>query len=181
MINTIKDKKEKINGKLGIILCAIITIFFMCTYIWVNYHRKSMDITAIPVINADNEKFLHIEEVNSDDNGTLYVTAIATNSDIKYDYFNWVLGEGNAVYKKMSILLVSNDGQTAYKLKTYPYAFKSKDNSISEEFSSYNGILAYGDVGMLEDGSKKVAVLFEDREGNSHILFPKEDYYIDEN
>lgn len=175
-----KNRIKKFHTILGVSTCVVITILFMIVYIFINYHTKIIDITSIPVVKEDDKKTLHIESVSKDDNGVLYVTAAAENTDINYDYFNWVLGEGNQVYKKMSILLIANDEETAYKLKTYPYSFQSQHNSISNELCLNNGILAYGDVKMLEDGAKKLAVLFEDMEGNSYILYPKEDYYINE-
>lgn len=180
MIKILKDGRERANIFLGIIICGVITILFMFTYIFVNYHKKSIDITSIPVIEEDEKKFFHIESVTTDDNGVLYVTAAARNADINYDFFNWVLGKGNQEYKKVSILAVSKDEKTAYKLKTYPYAFKSQDSSLSDDICGNNGVLAYGSTAMLQGEKKKLAVLFEDREGKSYILYPKEDYYVDE-
>lgn len=180
MKNMLKERKEKMKIILGVGICLVSSLLFIFSYILENHHTKVIDMTAIPVLDTNENRVLCIEEVSTDKNGVLYVTAATKNTDINYNFYNWVLGGGNNVYKKASILLVDKEGKSAYKLKTYPYSFNSKDGSISDELCTGDGVLAYGNVKMLKEGSRKVAVLFEDREGNSYVLYPKEEYYINE-
>ena len=180
MKNMLEERKGRMKTILGVGICLVSTLLFKFSYILVNYHTKVIDITSIPIIETNENRVLYIEEVSTDKDGVLYVTAATKNTDINYNYYNWVLGGGNNVYKKASILLVDKEEKNAYKLKTYPYAFNSKDDSVSDELCTGDGVLAYGNVKMLKEDSRKVAVLFEDREGNSYVLYPKEEYYIDE-
>ncbi|WP_294345371.1 hypothetical protein, partial [uncultured Clostridium sp.] len=82
MKNMLEERKVRMKTILGVGICLVSTLLFMFSYILVNYHTKVIDITSIPIIETNENRVLYIEEVSTDKDGVLYVTAATKNTDI---------------------------------------------------------------------------------------------------
>ena len=121
-------------------------------------------------------RYFDVEKTEVLDDGTYYVVAVSRNESLSYDYRNWVIGEGIGEYRKVAVLLVDDKERKAYRLKTYPHAFLPETTRLKEQDCEVYGLIAYGTEEMFEEGSRRLAVSYEDRAGNSYIIYAGERY-----
>lgn len=169
-------RKSECQMLLGIGVCCLISCFFMICYILINHHTKEIDISLFSELSTSKNRYFDVEKIASLDDGTYYVVAVSRNKDLSYDYRNWVIGEGKGEYRKVTVLLVDDEEQKAYQLKTYPYAFTPETARHNEQECEKYGVIAYGTEEMFEDGNRRLAVSYEDRAGNSYIIYAGERY-----
>ena len=152
------DKKKNSRIILGIIACMFFSGGILFGSIWKCRQVKKLDCSDIPIQKEEKGVWFDVTDLSFDDNGVLYITARAENDKIQYKYKNWVLGEGKNVYRNMSMILIAEDGKTAYRLPTYPHAGASQSADQAEE-STTNGIIAYAPRKILKNGPFSNAVL----------------------
>lgn len=177
-------KKTNLNQNklwIGSIVCVIFTLIFMVLFLMTSRAASTIDISALPVLESTDHQRFYINDVSTDSHGTMYITGAAQNDSLTYNYVNWVLGPGQQVYKNVSLLLVDQTAQTAYKLKTYPYQYASENAVINEMTANGNGFIAYGDKKISKATDLTIAVMFEDPDKNCYILYPEEDKIQNEN
>lgn len=154
---------EKKKTLIGIGVCGIVTVLFLMMFILFNCRTSKIDISEIQVLKESEQNSVKIEQVEFLNHGVFRVNVIAEPEGIAYDYHNWVLGDGTGLYKNYTVLLVEQNHQNAYKLKTY---------------CQDSGMIGLGKTSLLEKNNLEIAVMFQTREGEYYILYPKESYYV---
>ncbi|MGN0484394.1 MAG: hypothetical protein ACI4HI_12670 [Lachnospiraceae bacterium] len=177
------NKKQKCAVIIGGVVCIVLAGAIILAFILKSRQVEKIDCSHIPVQKQQKDVYFQIDEVGFDEHGVLYITAEAENAKIKYSYKNWVLGEGKNVYRKSKIVLVDDEHKVAYKLPTYPHATPSqseKGEGSEIETATTTGLVAYAPKKLMKKGPFSIAVLFEDREKNETILYPKEEQIVNE-
>lgn len=170
------DKKYYILGTLA---CIILTVIMAVTYIICARHTYVIDIKNIPILSSSDNAYLYIDRIDIKDNVKV-IFAAAKDGNIVYSYDNWVLGEGNDVYKNRSLLLVDPKSETARVLPSYPYLFTPETDLSNHQCYEYSGIKAYIDNSYSgSDRDLLIAVLFKDRDGNKYICYQKGSIHAD--
>lgn len=160
-------QKLKVQG-LAIVTCILITIMFVFVFHRTAVRTGELDMSEIQIIKQAPQVEFYVNNIEKKGD-RVCITAGARNDNIIYEYVNQVLGAGTGVYRKVSVILVDEEKNIGYKLRTYPYRFNAEDES-KISLCNNNGVIAYG-THIDNEKDLKVGVLFEDREGKKYALY----------
>lgn len=156
--------KEVKNIIVGTVCCFVGTMLFLGCYLGANLQTKRVDLLTVESDLNDNIANLKVIDICQERFGITKIIFEAKYKDMVYSFYNYTEGEGEGEYKNVS-LCAYTDNNELLELRTYPYG---TENDM---------YIAY--VSNELTGRMKIAVMFQNMDGERFIYGLENDYELD--
>ena len=161
--------KEKNSLLIKFIIITFVFSFLITGVIYMSATKVSIvDMSEFIKVETSDLVRFKVKDVSSDTFGNINIKVLAMNSNIKYEFHNWTLGDGEGNYKNFQIAVVQ-DGK-CYLAKTYPFGVVLDEQDFEEGFYEGDGISCSMRNFKLED-EYQIAVVYSDRENQQYVVY----------